>query len=257
MRARGEGEKALTVWLKAVDEAVDKLTASLPGVAQGSVPPDEVQALAAGLLELLSSGQEMGDARRSAKADCGNSDAGAGRQRSGARAIPAIVARPGRCRRSRREAHDRAVARVSGSIRGRIAHRSGVSIRGLAQCQRTGAATRARYAPRARAPTERRTGGAARERRRARCGGCRSGPGRGARCRPGAPAGGHRAGAQARPGECRAQAAHRVFAPRAPAPASLAALGRGAAPRRARGRSAGARPVPRRGKSRSRSTPRP
>ena len=53
MRARGEGEQALTVWLKAVDEAIDKLTASLPGVAQGSVPPDEVQALAAGLLELL------------------------------------------------------------------------------------------------------------------------------------------------------------------------------------------------------------
>ena len=67
MRARGEGEKALAVWLKAVDEAVDKLTASLPGVAQGSVTPDDVQALAAGLLELLSSGQEMGDARRSAK----------------------------------------------------------------------------------------------------------------------------------------------------------------------------------------------
>jgi hypothetical protein len=69
MRARGEGEKALSVWLKAVDEAVDKLTATLPGVAHGSVPPDEVQALAAGLLELLSSGQEMEDARRSAKAD--------------------------------------------------------------------------------------------------------------------------------------------------------------------------------------------
>ena len=69
MRARSEGEQALTIWLRAVDEAIDKLTATLPAVAQGSFPPDEAQPLAAGLLELLSSGQDMGDARRAAKTD--------------------------------------------------------------------------------------------------------------------------------------------------------------------------------------------
>src|SRR5215831_13045718 len=69
MRARSEGEQALTIWLRAVDEAIDKLTATLPAAAQGSFPPDEAQPLAAGLLELLSSGQDMGDARRAAKTD--------------------------------------------------------------------------------------------------------------------------------------------------------------------------------------------
>src|SRR5262245_44897130 len=69
MRARSEGEQALTIWLRAVDKAIDKLTATLPAVAQGSFPPNEAQPLAAGLLELLSSGQDMGDARRAAKTD--------------------------------------------------------------------------------------------------------------------------------------------------------------------------------------------
>ncbi|HZM44433.1 MAG TPA: DUF349 domain-containing protein [Burkholderiales bacterium] len=72
MRERSEGEQALTGWLKATEEAIDKLTASLPGVAQGSVPPDEAEALAAGLLELLASGQDTGDARRSTRTDAVN-----------------------------------------------------------------------------------------------------------------------------------------------------------------------------------------
>jgi hypothetical protein len=72
MRARGESEQALTAWLKAADEAIVKLTASLPGVAQCSVPPDEAQALAAGLLELLSRDQDMDNSRRSAKTDAAN-----------------------------------------------------------------------------------------------------------------------------------------------------------------------------------------
>ena len=72
MRARSEGEQALTAWLRAADEAIDRLTASLPGVVQGSVPTDEAQASAAGLLELLASGQDTGDARRGAKTDAAN-----------------------------------------------------------------------------------------------------------------------------------------------------------------------------------------
>jgi DNA repair protein SbcC/Rad50 len=72
LRARGEGEQTLTLWLNAAGEAIDKLSASLAGVAQGSVPPDGAQALAASLLELLSSAPELGDARRSAKTDAAN-----------------------------------------------------------------------------------------------------------------------------------------------------------------------------------------
>ena len=71
MRARSEGEQVLAAWLKATEEAIDRLAASLPGVAQGSVPPDEAEALAAGLLELLA-GDHTGDARRSERTDTAN-----------------------------------------------------------------------------------------------------------------------------------------------------------------------------------------
>src|SRR5262245_22348307 len=72
MRARGEGEKALTAWLKAADDAIDKLTGSLPAAAQTNVPSDEAQSLAAGLLELLSGGPDTDDPRRAEKTDAAN-----------------------------------------------------------------------------------------------------------------------------------------------------------------------------------------
>lgn len=71
MRAWSEGERALILWPSAVDDAIDKLSASLPGVAQGSVPPDEAQARAASLLELVN-GQDAGDVRRGLKIDAAN-----------------------------------------------------------------------------------------------------------------------------------------------------------------------------------------
>jgi hypothetical protein len=71
MRARSENEQALIAWLKATEEAIDRLKSCLPGVVQGGAP-DEAQALAAGLLELLGGDQDTGDARRSARIDAAN-----------------------------------------------------------------------------------------------------------------------------------------------------------------------------------------
>ena len=72
LRARAEGEQALTAWMRAADEAIDRLIASLPNVVQGGVGPDDTRALAASLLELLGSGPDGGDERRSAKTDAAN-----------------------------------------------------------------------------------------------------------------------------------------------------------------------------------------
>jgi hypothetical protein len=72
VRARGEGEQALSRWLIAADDAIGKLSASLAGVAEGSVSPTESETLAASLLELLSSVQDPSDARWIGKTDAAN-----------------------------------------------------------------------------------------------------------------------------------------------------------------------------------------
>ena len=72
VRAHGEGEQAISRWLVAVDHAIEQLSASLAGVAQGEVPPSGSAALAAGLLELLASVQDASDARCMEKTDVAN-----------------------------------------------------------------------------------------------------------------------------------------------------------------------------------------
>jgi hypothetical protein len=69
VRARGEGEQAIARWLVAAGNAIEHLTASLAGVAQGDMPPTESATLAAGLLELLGSVPDPGDARCIEKTD--------------------------------------------------------------------------------------------------------------------------------------------------------------------------------------------
>lgn len=72
VRERGEGERALTRWLAAADGAIARLRASLAGVAQGDLPPDAAQSLAAGLLELLGGVPDAEDARCIEKTDAAN-----------------------------------------------------------------------------------------------------------------------------------------------------------------------------------------
>ncbi|HET9663368.1 MAG TPA: DUF349 domain-containing protein, partial [Burkholderiales bacterium] len=71
-RAHGEGERAISGWLAAADDAVARLKASLAGVAQGELPPSAAQPLAAQLLELLGSIPDTDDPRRDEKADAAN-----------------------------------------------------------------------------------------------------------------------------------------------------------------------------------------
>jgi hypothetical protein len=71
-RERGEGEQAIARWLAAADDAIGRLRASLAGVAQGDLPPDAAQSLAAGLLELLGGGPDAKDARCIEKTDAAN-----------------------------------------------------------------------------------------------------------------------------------------------------------------------------------------
>ena len=71
-RAHGEGERAITGWLSAVDDAIGLLKASLAGIAQGELPPAAAQPPAARLLELLGSVPDWDDARRTEKIDAAN-----------------------------------------------------------------------------------------------------------------------------------------------------------------------------------------
>lgn len=71
-RERGEGEQAVKRWLAAADEAIGRLRASLAAVAQGDLPPDAAQSLAAGLLELLGGVPAAEDARCIEKTDAAN-----------------------------------------------------------------------------------------------------------------------------------------------------------------------------------------
>lgn len=71
-RERGEGEQAVKRWLPAVDGAIGRLRASLPAVAQGDLPPDAAQSLAAGLLELLGGVPDAKDPRCVEKTDAAN-----------------------------------------------------------------------------------------------------------------------------------------------------------------------------------------
>ena len=72
VRARGEGEQAIARWLVAADDAIERLSASLGGAAQGDTPPAGSATLAAGLLELLGSVPDPGDARCIGKTDAAN-----------------------------------------------------------------------------------------------------------------------------------------------------------------------------------------
>jgi exonuclease SbcC len=72
VRARGEGGQAVARWLVATGNAIERLRASLGGVAQGDMPPTESATLAAGLLELLGSVQATSDARCIEKTDAAN-----------------------------------------------------------------------------------------------------------------------------------------------------------------------------------------
>ena len=69
VRARGEGEQALSRWMSAVDEAIASLNSSLADVAHGRMPPAESEAPAARLLELLGSDRDTGDPRSVEKTD--------------------------------------------------------------------------------------------------------------------------------------------------------------------------------------------
>ena len=72
VRASGEEERAITRWLPAVDSAIGKLRASLPGVAQGDLPPAATEAFAAAVLELLTGVPGAGDTRCNEKTDAAN-----------------------------------------------------------------------------------------------------------------------------------------------------------------------------------------
>jgi hypothetical protein len=72
MREYGEGERETGRWLAAVDEAIAKLNASLPGVAQGDLPPAATEQPAAGLLELLAGAESADDPRRVDKTNAAN-----------------------------------------------------------------------------------------------------------------------------------------------------------------------------------------
>lgn len=68
VREQGERAQALTRWLAAIDDASAKLNAPLPGVAQGDVAPDALDALALTLLDLTQNLPASDDARAGAKA---------------------------------------------------------------------------------------------------------------------------------------------------------------------------------------------
>ncbi len=72
VRSHGERVQAVTRWLGAVDGAVEKLNAALPGVARGETSTTESEAAALSLLELAQGVPDIGDTRCVDKADAAN-----------------------------------------------------------------------------------------------------------------------------------------------------------------------------------------
>jgi DNA repair protein SbcC/Rad50 len=70
--AHGEGEKAITGWLAAADDAIGHLRGSLARVSQGELPPAATETLAARLLQLLGGIPDAQDARCLEKTDAAN-----------------------------------------------------------------------------------------------------------------------------------------------------------------------------------------
>lgn len=72
VRAQGEHAQAMTRWQSAADGAMSGLSASLPDIARGSMPPGESEGLAVALLDLVQSVPDNADARCREKLDAAN-----------------------------------------------------------------------------------------------------------------------------------------------------------------------------------------
>ena len=72
VRAHGERAQSFTGWLSAVDNGIAQLTAILPGVAQGDIPPAASETLAVSLLERLGNVPDRNDTRCIEKIDVAN-----------------------------------------------------------------------------------------------------------------------------------------------------------------------------------------
>ena len=71
VRATSERAQTITRWLGVVDNAMVALQSTLPGVAQGDVPPSDTEAPAVTLLELVHGTPDTADTRCIDKADAG------------------------------------------------------------------------------------------------------------------------------------------------------------------------------------------
>jgi hypothetical protein len=71
VRATSERAQSITRWLGVVDNAMAALQSTLPGVAQGDVPPTDTEAPAVTLLELVHGTPDATDTRCIDKADAG------------------------------------------------------------------------------------------------------------------------------------------------------------------------------------------
>ncbi len=72
VRAHGERAQSFSGWLSAVDNVIEQLTAILPGVAHGDLPPAASETLAVSLLEQLGNVPDHGDAHCIEKTDLAN-----------------------------------------------------------------------------------------------------------------------------------------------------------------------------------------
>ena len=72
VRAQGERAQSFSGWLSAVDNVVAQLTAILPGVAQGDIPPAASETLALSMLEQLGNIPDRSDTRCVEKTDVAN-----------------------------------------------------------------------------------------------------------------------------------------------------------------------------------------
>ncbi len=71
-RAQGEHAQAMTRWHSATDGAMAALSASLPDIAQGNIPPVESEKLAVALLDLAHAAPDNADTRCLEKRDAAN-----------------------------------------------------------------------------------------------------------------------------------------------------------------------------------------
>lgn len=72
LRLHGEHAQAITRWLSAVDQAMQRLHETLPGVARGETAPAEAEPQALALLELVQGVPDRDDARCAEKMDVAN-----------------------------------------------------------------------------------------------------------------------------------------------------------------------------------------